>query len=196
MRIHHKRLLLVFAFTGLLISNSKAQDDRPGKESDREYEQFYLGFGAGLDFGGLGMKAEFLPAEWLGVFVGGGYNLVEPAFNVGASAKILPGKHVTPTLLFMYGYNAAIKIKNGFSNADVFRKSYYGFTTGAGIDLQAGRYNNNKVCFALLVPFRTSQFHHDYDGFEEASYEFNPKAIPIAFTVGYQFSLSRKIARK
>jgi hypothetical protein len=142
------------------------------------------------------MKAEFLPAKWLGVFAGGGYNLADPAFNVGVSVKVLPDKQVTPTVFLMYGYNAAIKIKNGFTNIDVHRKSYYGITTGAGIDLKAGRYNNNKVSFVLFVPFRSSQFHDDYDGFEEAGYEFNPKVIPIAFSVGYNFSIGRKMGKR
>lgn len=195
MKINYKACLLM-ALIALMSKDINAQGQSSKNEKDDEYEQAYLGFGAGLDYGGLGIKAEFLPAKWLGVFAGGGYNLVDPAYNVGISLKILPGKNVTPIVMLMYGYNAAIKIKGGlYGNADIHRKSYYGVSTGAGVDVKAGRYNNNKVSLALLIPFRSTAFHDDYDGFEDAGYEFNPKIIPIAFSVGYCFSVGKKMRK-
>ena len=88
----------------------------------------YFGLGVGLDYGGLGFKGEFLPAKWVGIFAGVGYNFVEPGFNAGFSLKP-SGNKVTPIILAMYGYNAAIRIRTSgiFGNgADIHRKSYYG----------------------------------------------------------------------
>jgi hypothetical protein len=159
------------------------------------YEQAYIGLGIGLDHGGFGVRAEFLPAKWLGVFAGAGYNLVDPGINAGASLKILPGKKVTPTAVIMYGYNAAIKFRNHMAGTDIHRETYSGFSAGAGVDARAGRAGNNKFSVILFVPFRTSVFHKDYDNFKEAGYEFQSKPIPIAFSIGYHFAIAGKLRK-
>ena len=47
----------------------------PEQNSEQYPKKIYLGVGGGLDYGGLGVKFEFLPIKHFGVFVGAGYNL-------------------------------------------------------------------------------------------------------------------------
>src|SRR5687768_14823901 len=102
-------ILLLLAALSNKQASAQSDDD-----AEKSQSQVYFGLGAGFDYGGLGLKAEFLPAKWIGIFAGGGYNLADPAFNVGFSLKALPDKRVNPMFMAMYGYNAAIRIKNVF----------------------------------------------------------------------------------
>src|SRR4051812_46148767 len=99
--------------------------------NDKGPTRLYFGVGIGLDYGGLGLQAEFLPIKNLGLFIGGGYNLVSPAYNFGLSLKLMPDKKLTPVIMAMYGYNAAMKIRS-WTGSYVLEKSYYGITAGAG----------------------------------------------------------------
>jgi len=73
------------------------------------YEQkVYLGPGLGLDYGGLGIKVEYLPIKYVGIYGGVGYNFLSVGWNVGATVKILPDKRVSPNVMAFYGYNAAL----------------------------------------------------------------------------------------
>lgn len=146
-----------------------------------------MGFGAGLDYGGLGIRAEFQPHKNIGLFGGFGYNLADPAYNAGFNVKLLPDKRVVPILTAMYGYNAVIKLKYGPYNADA--KSYYGPTVGAGCEVYE-KNNKNKWLFEILVPFRSAEFHDRYNSLKDAGYEFNPGILPVSFTIGYNFSVS------
>lgn len=168
--------LLLFLVNGSFAQKQSVTDPRA-----------YFGLGAGLDYGGLGLKAEFLPLEYIGIFAGGGYNLLEPAFNAGISVRPFPRKKVQPFLVAMYGYNAAIKIQN---RRDL-SKTYYGFTMGVGCDIRAGL-KDNKVSLAVLVPFRSREFHDQYDYYEDVGFEFRPGVIPIAVSIGYNFAIHRK----
>ncbi len=158
-------------------------------EKTKSYKQSYFGLGLGFDYGGIGLKAEYLPSKYIGLLVGFGYNLVDPAYNLGLSFKALPGKKVTPIIIAMYGYNAFIKIKNAAGNIS-YSKTYYGATVGAGADIKFGR-NSNKISLALLAPFRHSAFHNDYDGLKDAGYKFEQDILPVAFSVGVNFAINK-----
>jgi len=145
-----------------------------------------LGIGAGLDYGGLGIKAEFQPIRHLGAFAGFGYNFASAAYNAGLSFKLLPGKKICPTLVAMYGYNAAIKLDYG--NGERHAKTYYGPSVGAGIETLT-RDGKKNWTFEIFVPFRSSAFHTEYDALKDAGVEFNPDILPVTFTIGYNFSI-------
>jgi hypothetical protein len=171
---------------------SSAQDGTGDKKTEKDFQQVFFGVGLGFDYGGIGMKGEFLPTNWLGLFVGGGYNLADPAFNAGFSLKALTAKNVNPLFVAMYGYNAAIKIKSfGFSGSDLHRKTYYGVSVGGGVDVKFGS-KGSKATFLLLVPFRSDSFKRDYDGLKDAGFEFKPDISPIAFSVGCNFAIGSK----
>jgi hypothetical protein len=150
-------------------------------------QQAYFGFGAGFDYGGLGVKAEFLPIKNLGLFGGLGYNFDGPSYNAGLSFKVLPGKRVTPTIMAMYGYNAVIRIKPLYSSA--IAKTYYGPSFGAGVDI-FGKRQRNKFSMALIVPVRSSSFKDDYDTHKRNGVTFNPDIMPVAFSFGYNIRLN------
>src|SRR6478752_6768807 len=84
-------LLLTF-----ISSQTSAQSPDDNKKNS---VSTYLGIGAGLDYGGFGIKAEVVPSKYIGIFAGVGYNLADLSYNAGLSAKILPDKKVSPTIM-------------------------------------------------------------------------------------------------
>jgi len=152
-------------------------------------QKAFLGIGAGLDYGGLGIRAEFQPVKYVGIIGGFGYNLANPAYNAGLSFKALPGKRITPTITAMYGYNAVIKINYGYGNVDA--KSYYGPSIGAGCELY-DKDKKNKLTLEIFLPFRSSEFHDHYDELKKTGYDFKPDILPVTFTIGYNFSIYKQ----
>ena len=67
------------------------------EESTPDYYYTYFGFGIGREYGdgAIGIRA-----------------IIDPAFNVGVSAKLIPYGKFCSTLTAMYGYNAVIQDKN------------------------------------------------------------------------------------
>jgi hypothetical protein len=165
----------------LCIFNNQAQA--------QSQQKTFIGIGAGLDYGGLGIRAEFQPIKNIGIIGGVGYNLVDPAYNVGLSFKVLPEKKITPVIMAMYGYNAVIKIKNP-SGGTFYSKSYYGPSIGAGCELY-NRSRKNKWAFEIFLPFRSSEFHDKHDELKAEGFEFHPDVLPVTFTVGYNFSINK-----
>ena len=119
-------------------------------------DKVFLGIGLGLDYGGIGLRSEFVITKNASIFGGAGYNLVNVAYNVGSIYNFLPYKRVCPTFLAMYGYNAAIKFPEWQNRS----KSYYGFTVGAGCQIK-DRDFKNRWAIEILVPFRNNDFKND-----------------------------------
>lgn len=181
-------LLLLLCFTcatNVLV----AQDSNRYEKDEKEFQQVFFGVGLGFDYGGIGLKAEYLPTSWIGIFAGGGYNFVEPAFNAGLSIKASYKNNVNPVFVAMYGYNAGIKIKS-FFGSDIFRKTYYGVSIGGGVDAKFGS-RGSKATFLLLVPFRSDTFHRDYDDLKDAGYKFKPGILPVAISLGCNFAIGK-----
>jgi len=170
-----KKLLMCLIFFGLIGSSAFAQEN----------SKYYLGVGAGFDYGGLfGAKLEILPIESVGIFAGAGYNLLSIGWNVGGTYKILPHKKVSPNLMLMYGYNAV------FVGADPYAKQYemtsYGVTAGINLDIKVGK-KNNKISTGLFVPFRSSKFMDNYDRAKDNPYLTVSTLLPVQFTFGFNF---------
>ncbi|HEY6956793.1 MAG TPA: hypothetical protein VI385_16190 [Flavisolibacter sp.] len=179
MRARNLLFLVLFSVSIFGGSNSYAQSE----------QKAYFGFGGGIDYGGLGMRGEYLAAKSLGIFVGFGYNLVDPAFNAGLSVKLLPGRKVVPLIVGTYGYNAVIKLKYGDGNSVGW--TYYGPSFGAGCEF-LDRNGKNKFLLELFFPVRNSDFHNKYDELKAQGVDFNPDILPVTFTIGYNFSVSSK----
>ena len=162
------------------------------KDSIRySYDNATLGFGLGLDFGGLvGMKVTYYPIKNIGIFGGLGYALIDPGYNIGLKFRILSSKRkkqLSPYLIAMYGYNAIIKV----SNASQFDKIFYGATTGLGMDFQTSR-NKSYWSLAVLIPFRSPDVQNYIDDLKKNhGVVFKNDLFPLAFSVGYNFILSR-----
>lgn len=152
---------------------------------------FYSGFGAGIDYGGIGFKAEWLPAKYISIFAGAGANFDKIGYNGGLSFKILPERKSTPYAIAMYGYNAVLKTKAPASNITNFVKTYYGFSAGAGYDVRVGK-KYNKISLAVIVPFRSQEFTNKYNEFKDLGYQFKPKKSNVLGSIGFNIGVPAK----
>ena len=101
-----KKIILITAILSLSLSVSGQEESLQIPSSSR----MNIGFGIGRDYGGLGGRLTFLPAERLAVFGAVGYNIVGLGLNGGAYYRISPQKKICPFIGAMYGYNGAIKV--------------------------------------------------------------------------------------
>ncbi|MFT3751310.1 MAG: hypothetical protein QM768_23570 [Agriterribacter sp.] len=62
-------------------------------------QTLFIGPGFGFDHGRIGVKAEFQPVKYIGVFAGAGYNLANVGANAGVICNVLPDKRITPVVL-------------------------------------------------------------------------------------------------
>lgn len=146
-------------------------------------QKAFFGIGAGLDYGGLGIRAEAQPVPSVGIFCGVGYNLLNPAFNAGASYKFLTNKRVQPILLAMYGYNGVIKVQSRYPY-----KTYYGFSIGTGVEIY-NKEKKNKLALEVLLPFRP-EFDKHLQDLKDGGYTF-PGVTKVTFTIGYNFYIAK-----
>lgn len=152
---------------------------------------FYGGFGTGLDYGGIGFKAEYLPSKHVSVFAGAGANFDKVGLNGGLSFKIIPDKKSTPFITAMYGYNGVLKTKSVVGNVTTFVKTYYGFSAGGGYDIRVGK-KMNKISLAVLFPFRSQKFTNKYNELKNAGYTFKPDKSNVMGSIGFNIGVSGK----
>jgi hypothetical protein len=150
------------------------------KKQRYESKEWYIGPGVGLDYIGIGLKLEYMPVDWIGVFASAGTNFRGGGFNVGLAARLLPNARVTPFCTGMYGYNGAILYK-GLDGKIVDSKNYNGFSFGGGLEFILGR-NSNRLAVGILAPKRSQEFKDEI----EAS---DADALPVAISIGFKFSL-------
>lgn len=171
-----------FFFT-LLLFLTLINEGHSQEQKNQKRPVAYGGIGAGLDYGGFGMKAEFLPSKYLGIFAGAGFNLDGVGLNGGISTSLMPDKNTSVFLMVMYGYNGVIVLKSNFSGASSYH-TYYGVSVGGGFDFKVGK-NRNKVNLGIIVPFRSEEFDDDYERFSAGGYSFNIKPTNVLITVGF-----------
>lgn len=149
-------------------------------EINDEESQANLGFGLGISYGGIGARMSFLPVKHLALFAAAGYNLDGFGYNVGAEARLLPGKRVVPVLMAMYGYNAVIVVQG----AEYHNNTYYGPTVGGGVEIHS-RNGQNFVAIELLAPFRSQDFHDHLNILKNDPNIEITGPWPVAFSFGY-----------
>jgi len=185
-----RKKLILCGMAVLSLAHSAIAQDRLMREghhdrSENVFKRAYFGMGLGMDYGGIGVKAEFLPIKYVGIFAGAGYNIVGLGFNAGVSVKALPDAKITPTLIGMYGYNSVIAVQN----APDYNKTYYGPTAGIGGELKVGR-RDNKLYAALLYPFRNKAFDDDYEKLKaDPAISVQQDKLPLTFSIGFNFAL-------
>ena len=147
-----------------------------------------IGIGRGLDYGGLGINYLVYPDNHLGAFLGLGYNTLGLGYNAGLKYRFNNENHKPHTTSFyalaMYGYNAVVKgtTYDPFSgNNTVFQKIYYGTTVGFGFERRRSQFKKGYWSFALLVPFRTSEYQKAIDDFNSKGVILNP--IPVSISI-------------
>lgn len=149
-----------------------------------------IGLGVGLDYGGIGANILYYPVDQIGLFAGVGYAFAGAGYNVGAKLRLNAKKEspkISPYLIGMYGYNAAIAVKN----ASNFNKLFYGPTFGFGVDLKPkDKGRNGYWSLALLVPIRSSEVDQYTDYLKESEgIQFENELLPIGFSIGYRIKI-------
>jgi len=173
-----QNMCIVFAL--ILIGTPLFAQDEQNTPSE---QKVYVGIGAGLDYGGIGGKVEYLPTKKFGVFAGLGYDLLSVGWNIGATYKIMPDKKISFNPMIFYGYNAVSKV----SGASQYDMTSYGITIGANLDIKIGN-KGDTMSFGLFVPIRSSKFNDNYDEIKDHPYiEIENDLLPIAISIGYNF---------
>lgn len=156
-------LSLLIAQCFFLPQQASAQDDvyvAPPTKPERppDYSTVHIGPGIGQEYGGLGVQLSFLAAPRVRAFGGVGFALAGLGYNVGGQFRILPKSKWCPYVSAMYGYTAAIYVRNG----DQFNKLYYGPSFGTGVELHKRR-SSTFWRFGFTVPIRPQEFYDDWD---------------------------------
>lgn len=142
------------------------------------------GLGIGLDYGGIGFRAEYQPMKHLGIQGCIGYNFNGLGYNFGASFYPFPDWKVQPYLTGLYGYNAVIVV----GNMPEYTHTYYGFSAGLGIALKTND-KGNKLVFELFKPFRHQAFSDLYHELRD-NRNFDLSQVYIfTFSIGYNWML-------
>lgn len=160
--------------------------------SAQKKQALFVGAGAGLDHGGIGVKTEYQPFKYMGIFLGLGYDFVGPSGNLGFIYNILPDKNFTPVLTAMGGINGIIITKysyNGTTTAWENRGQYAGGTVGGGFDIKFGRRKNQKVNFMVLVPIRDRTFYDARRSIISRGGTIERDAWPVVFAAGWNINL-------
>jgi hypothetical protein len=176
--------LSAFLAGGAAFGQDKLMKSQKAKP-EAEFKKVYFGIGLGMDYGGIGFKAEFVPFKYVGIFAGAGYNIARVGVNAGVSVKAFPDSRLTPTAIGMYGYNAVIVVAGDADRT----KIYYGPTIGIGGELKVGR-RHNKLYVAVLRPFRNDEFETDYEAVKnDPSIDMKQSINPVTFSFGFNFAL-------
>jgi hypothetical protein len=191
-----KKFFIVLAGFSMISSMVYCQDDQIPVRDDRINKTkveiphvMDLGFGFGLDYGGIGVQIGLTAVKHLTFFASGGYYMFQGGWNVGVKTLLVAktSKHVfRPFLKGMYGCNSAIFV----DGADEYNKVYKGWTIGLGLELRFGKKNQAGFDFDLNVPLRTPDFWADWDVVKNdprLDIIADPKAVAPSIGFHYEF---------
>jgi hypothetical protein len=182
-------LLAAVLLTQAIRARAQSAASEPLPES-----KVHIGLGIGMDFGGMGIKVEYLPIKYVGVFGGLGYNFYAFGFNGGVHLRPLPDKKIQPLVLAMYGYNGVINIEGSnnqlaAAGLEGVNKTYYGFTTGLAGELKVGR-KGNRLYLGVLYPFRNETFRQNYDKVLNSNrVTVKQELLPVTFSFGFNWAM-------
>jgi hypothetical protein len=186
---------ICLAFSTLTMAQSKWIDgSREGfgqEDHVKEYpRKFDMGFGLGLDYGGLlGGKISLVPFKYVSVFGSLGYHLVDFGWQVGGTFYFIPKtntNYIRPYFKAMYGTNRVIMIEG----AEYYNKNYKGATPGIGCEFRFGRSRSSGLNIDINIPIESQEFKDDWETIKDdpAVVEMQDP-FPIAFSIGYHFEL-------
>jgi hypothetical protein len=145
-----------------------------------------LGFGLGMDYGGLlGVQLGFTAFKHLTFFGAVGYYYLQAGWNIGIKTLLVAktSKHAfRPYFKGMYGTHSVILV----DGADQYNKVYNGWTVGIGMELRFGKKKMNGFNFDLNVPLRTTEFWEDYNVMQnDPTISVSVGPMPVAFSLGF-----------
>lgn len=172
-----------------MIPISEVSTIRYGYKFRENQSNIYLGFGLGLDYGGMpGANLMYTPMRKAAFYFGVGNAFKGVGINGGASYRFQSNKRdrrVVPFITGMYGYNAVIQVVNDHT----LSKLFYGASFGAGIELHRNPGRLNHWAFSLLVPLRDPAVDEYIDHLEHFyGVQFTSKLMPVLFSVGYKYA--------
>ena len=173
----NKCLLLTGLFFIIIQLNAQDSTKHPV-----QIDKISIGMGGGIDFGGFGYNLLVYPNKNIGLFAGGGYAIAGLGYNVGIKVRCFINKtssKVTPYMLAMYGYNAAIEVNLD----DKYNKLFYGYSVGCGIDFRPNPKKNSYWSFSILIPFRKAELYTYMDYLENHSVTFIMKPPPFLISI-------------
>jgi hypothetical protein len=171
--------------TLLLLSLALLTDGQVIQPEQISYPKFNLGFGLGIDYGGIGARATILATDKIEFFGAVGYNLLTVGFNAGVEYRILPKSIFCPYVGAMYGYNGVIRV-NGM---DDYNKSYYGPSFSGGLEI----WLKKRPAFfnvELILPIRSQAYHDAITSLKNnPSIVFQSQPLPFSISLGYHIIL-------
>jgi hypothetical protein len=177
-----KDLLLFVLFLTMAIPSFAQKTFEPNPEFDKGA----LGFGLGFDYGGIGLNYTAYHQANIGIFGSVGYAIAGVGYNFGARFQLTPIHSVTPFVMFMYGYNAAIQVKDYNEPGQNSNKMFYGPTAGIGCDFGLHRTGKGYLSVALTIPFRSQDVNAYMNELSASGVQFNNKLSPVGFSIGYK----------
>lgn len=175
--------LIFFSFQFMLLGQGTTTSTIPTPEEPKGD----FGLGVGIDYGGFGGRVTVRPAPAFALFGAGGYNLNGFGYNLGAAARLSPGKKTVPTLGLMYGYNAVIVV----DGASQYNRTYYGPSISAGLEFRT-KNPSNHWNLEIVLPFRPQAYTDDLNALKNnAAIQLKNEPWPITISVGYHFGFKR-----
>ena len=170
-----KLIFVVLLLFSIVVSGTAQDEIVPSVDSN-------IGFGVGLDYGGLGSRISIGLYKHLSVLTGVGYNWRDIGFNVGLQYQVLTTGRLRPNVMATYGYNGVLK-KTG--NHPRFDRTYYGPSVGGSLEIHGKNDYGNFINVGVMLPFRSQEYR---DAVDHAKADFN-KPLPVVFSVGYHFAI-------
>jgi hypothetical protein len=178
-----KKKFFLFALLFGAVTASFAQKT---SEPNPEFDKGALGLGLGFDYGGIGINYTVYPQKNIGLFGGVGYAIAGVGYNFGARFQVTPVRQFTPFAMIMYGYNAAIQVKDANGPGQNSNKLFYGPTAGVGFDLGWHRAGKGYLSIALTIPFRSPDVNNYINELSASGVTFANKPSPVGFSIGYK----------
>ncbi len=149
-------------------------------------DKLTIGAGGGYEFGGIGGNVTYYPQRNIGLFVGAGWPLTGFGYNAGIKLRYAMDDNasvITPFLMFMYGYNTAIR----YPNDAQYNKLFYNFTFGGGVDYRPGKSKLGYLTLAVYIPLRdpdAKNYINNIDYFYAVGN--SNKLFPLSLSLGYK----------
>jgi hypothetical protein len=184
------KIILLALVTGISASALSAHAQEKGTDP-RKQDILNFGIGIGEDYGGIGGNLMVYPQRNIGLFGGFGYALAGFGYNGGIKLRLLSRQTsvATPSILAMYGYNAAVVVTNNSQ----LNKLFYGPSFGIGVDLRSKKPSSEGyLSLAIIIPVRSPDAQNYIDNLKNLyGATFSNGLLPVTFSIGYKFIMNR-----